>query len=131
MPEQRPADRLGNEVRRTCLVGAVDRLLIVVAGHHYNRQVSAGGSSADHFAGGVAVQFRHFDIEEHEIRRTGVTLFDRVRSGRGLHNVETVMSERLGDDITRRLVVVGNDDSRSPLIGVDQCSLVLMIARSA
>ena len=58
-----PVDRLGDEVRGARLVGAVDGLQVVQAGHHEHRGVLSRGGAADRGADRKAVQPRHHDVQ--------------------------------------------------------------------
>ena len=73
VPEQRPVDGLGDEVRGRYLVGAIDRLQIVLAGDHHDGQLGTG-CAAQRSAHLVAIEHRHVDVQHHHVVGSGMEL---------------------------------------------------------
>jgi hypothetical protein len=61
-------DGFGNEVVGTAAVGALDRIGIVQAGEHHDRQIGASWEAAQAAAGFEAVYAGHDDIQQHQVR---------------------------------------------------------------
>ena len=106
--DQRPVDRLDDEVRRPDVVRLVDRRRIVVPGHHDDRQVRAAGQRANRSACLVAVAVRHLHVEQRDIRKTRGARRDGSVAGGHRLDVEAGVFQCRGCDVAQQRVIIGD-----------------------
>ena len=110
--EQRPVDRLGDEIGGAGLVGAVDRLGIVQPGDHQHGHMGAIGALARLHAGGEAVDPRHHRVQEDQLRLQLVDEVERLQAVAALVDGEPGRLQRLAHQQTMDEIVIGDDNHR-------------------
>ena len=113
--QDRPVDRLGDEVGGAGLVGVGHGLDVVAAGDHHDRHagaVAAFGTfgRADGGAGREAVHARHVDVHQDQVRVARGRQFDRLEAVRRFDGVEPDLGQHLEHQETHHRIVVGDQD---------------------
>jgi len=112
VPEHHPVDRLGNEVRRTDLIGPVNGGHVLEAGHHQDGDPVPAGTLADLQAGGKSVHPRHHDVQQDEVRPESLEGGDAVIAVGSLHRGEPGFSEGGRSQQPRTGIVIHHQDQR-------------------
>ena len=94
MAENRPVDRLGDEVVGARLVGPGDRVHVVHAGDHDHRHLGRVPVLANAPAYREAVDAGHVDVEQHQVRRRRRQQLERRFAVRGFANREAELDQR-------------------------------------
>ena len=108
--EDRPVDRLGDEVGRAHLVGVGDRLDVVAAGDHDDRHRRARLDAADLAAGREAVHVRHFDVQQDQVRRHALEVGDGLHAVLGFDAVQAHLAEHFQHQQAHHRIVVRHQD---------------------
>src|SRR5882724_4048276 len=108
--EQRPVDRLGDEVGGAGLIGAVDRRYVIQPRDHEHGHVGAVRTLARLHAGGEAVDPRHHGVQEHQFRVQAVEQVERLQAVAGLMDGESRCLERLAHQQPMHDVVIGDEN---------------------
>ncbi len=111
LAQDRPLQRLGDEVGGADPIGFGDRGLIVEAGGHQNRSVGRFRQAAQRLAKLVAVHPRHHHVDHQQIRHAGATGFQGLQAIDGLHDQETFIFQLGTHDGAQDVVVVHDQDS--------------------
>src|SRR5260221_3553216 len=108
--QQRPVDRLGDEVGGPGGERGVDRGEIVEARRHDDGHVTPVAPLPQALAHRDAVDSRHLHIEEQEVGKGSLARGQDRRPVARLHHRETCLFERDASQAARRRLVVGDQD---------------------
>ncbi len=114
--EDRPVDRLGDEVGGADLVGLGHGLDVVAAGDHDDRDAGAVRiKRADRAAGREAVHARHVDVHQDQVRHALARQLDRFQAVGGLDTFHPDLGQHLEHQEAHDGIVVG--DEHRPALG--------------
>ena len=108
--ENRPVDRLRDEIGGAYLVGVGDGLDVVAAGDHDDRHRRAGFDAADLAAGREAVHVRHLDVEQDQVRRHTLEVGDGLGAIFRFDAVESDLAEHFEHQEPHDRIIVGDQD---------------------
>ena len=112
--QDRPVDRLADEISGPGAIGLVDRLDVVERRGHQHRRVAPGRQGADRLAYLEAAHLRHHDVEHDKIRLAGGEQTQRRRTAVGDDDVKVGGLQHLALQNPFHLVVIDDQDERLP-----------------
>ena len=110
--QDRPVDRLADEIGGADAIGLLDRIDVVQRGGHQDRRVASARQCPNGPADIEAVHLGHHHVEQHEVRHALGVQLERRRAALRLDDVEAGRFEHLALQKAFGLVVVGYQDQR-------------------
>ena len=110
--QDRPVDRLVDEIGGADAIGFLDRVDVVERGGHQHRRVASARQCANGAADIEAVHLGHHHIEQHEVRLAFGEALERRGAALRLDDLEAGGFEHLALQKAFGLVVVGDQDQR-------------------
>ncbi len=116
--QQGPVDRLGDEVGGAVVVRALDRLGVVQAREHQDRDARARRRGTDALADLVAVEAGHHHVQQHQVVDPGLELRQRLLAAGRIAHVEAGMPQGRRGHVAQQGVVVDDQQVGSSVLFV-------------